>query len=62
MMPKVIMHNEISVDGSIINFEPNMELYYRLVRDYKADIHLVGSVTAKTGIDKAIFEINSSSL
>jgi 2,5-diamino-6-(ribosylamino)-4(3H)-pyrimidinone 5'-phosphate reductase len=47
---KVIMHNEISLDGAIRNFEPNLELYYQIAETFKADVHLVGSRTAKLGI------------
>jgi len=47
---KVIMHNEISLDGAIRNFEPNLELYYQIAETFKADVHLVGSRTAKMGI------------
>lgn len=47
---KVIMHNEVSLDGAIRGFEPNVDLYYQIAETFKADIHLVGSRTAKTGI------------
>jgi len=30
MIPKVIIHNSISIDGSLSSFEPNMELHYRI--------------------------------
>jgi len=30
MLPKVIVHNSISLDGSLINFEPNMETHYQI--------------------------------
>ena len=57
MLPKVIMHNSISIDGSLINFEVNMHLHYKIAGDFNADMHLVGSNTAKIGIDKFIDEI-----
>jgi 2,5-diamino-6-(ribosylamino)-4(3H)-pyrimidinone 5'-phosphate reductase len=47
---KVIMHNEISLDGAIRSFEPNLELYYQIAETFKADVHLVGSRTAKMGL------------
>jgi 2,5-diamino-6-(ribosylamino)-4(3H)-pyrimidinone 5'-phosphate reductase len=47
---KVIMHNEISMDGAIQHFEPNLELYYQIAETFKADVHLVGSRTAKMGL------------
>ena len=47
---KVIMHNEISMDGAIRSFEPNLELYYQIAETFKAEVHLVGSRTAKLGL------------
>ncbi len=47
---KVIMHNEISVDAAMSGFEPNLDLYYQVAETFKADIHLVGSRTARSGI------------
>ncbi len=49
--PKIIMHNSVSLDGSFVTFEPNMGLHYQIAGSYKADAHLIGSVTAKTGIE-----------
>jgi 2,5-diamino-6-(ribosylamino)-4(3H)-pyrimidinone 5'-phosphate reductase len=51
MMPKVIIHNSISIDGSLSSFEPNMELHYKLAGMYKPDIHLIGSNTITAGIE-----------
>jgi len=48
--PKVIIHNSVSLDSSIDGFEVNLGLHYKIVGDYKADIHLIGSNTAETGI------------
>ncbi len=50
-MPKVIIHNSISIDGSLSSFEPNMELHYELAEKYKPDIHLIGSNTITAGIE-----------
>lgn len=50
-IPKIIIHNSISIDGSLTNFEPNMELHYKIVGDYKPDAHLIGSNTIKNGIE-----------
>jgi len=57
MLPKVIVHNSISIDGSLINFEVNMPLHYRIAGNFKADMHLVGSNTAKNGVDLFLKEI-----
>jgi 2,5-diamino-6-(ribosylamino)-4(3H)-pyrimidinone 5'-phosphate reductase len=51
MLPKVIIHNSISVDGSLTDFQPNMELHYQIAGSYKPDIHLIGSNTAKVGVE-----------
>jgi 2,5-diamino-6-(ribosylamino)-4(3H)-pyrimidinone 5'-phosphate reductase len=50
MLPKVIVHNSISLDGSLTNFEPNMELHYQIAGSYKPDANLIGSNTVKTGL------------
>jgi len=51
MLPKIVIHNSISIDGSLTNFEPNMGLHYQIAGNYKPDIHLIGSNTIKTGIE-----------
>lgn len=50
MMPKLILHNSISIDGSLTSFEPNMELHYQIAGWYKPDIHLIGSNTITAGV------------
>ncbi len=50
MLPKVIIHNESSLDGSIKGFEVNMGTYYRIAIGCQPDIILVSSITAKEGI------------
>jgi len=49
---KVILHNSISLDGSFLNFEVKMGMHYQIAGNYKADVHLMGSKTARTGIEK----------
>jgi len=51
MIPRVIMHNQISLDGSLLNFEMNLELHYHIVGRYNAGLHLIGSRTVKHGIE-----------
>lgn len=51
MLPKVIVQNSVSLDGSLTDFDVNMPLHYQIASDFKADMHLVGSNTAKIGID-----------
>lgn len=51
MRPKVILHNSISIDGSLSCFEPNMQLHYELAGSFKADMHLIGSHTITAGVE-----------
>jgi len=51
MLPRVIMHNTISIDGSVRDFELDIGLHYEIADRIKADAHLIGSETAKTGIE-----------
>ena len=51
MLPKIILHNSISIDGSLTNFNPNMGLHYQIAGNFKPDIHLIGSNTIKKGIE-----------
>jgi len=51
MLPRVIIHNSMSLDGSLTNFDVNMELHYQIAGKYKPDAHLIGSNTIKTGIE-----------
>jgi 2,5-diamino-6-(ribosylamino)-4(3H)-pyrimidinone 5'-phosphate reductase len=45
MIPKIIIHNAVSVDGRIDNFDVDMGLYYELAKTWKEDATLVGSNT-----------------
>lgn len=47
---KVIVHNSISLDGSLLGFATDMAAHYRIARGFKAGIHLVGSSTALKGL------------
>lgn len=51
MVPQIILHNSVSLDGSLTNFEPNMKLHYQIAGNYNSDAHLIGSNTIKTGIE-----------
>ena len=50
-LPKVIVHNSVSLDGSLSGFEPNMGLHYKIAARYKPDAHLIGSNTMKVGLE-----------
>ena len=40
---KVIIHNSVSLDGSIRGFDVDMQAHYAIAGNYKADVHLIGS-------------------
>lgn len=45
MLPHVILHNAVSVDGRIDGFTPDIELYYELASRWGEDATLVGCDT-----------------
>lgn len=45
MLPHVILHNVVSLDGRIGGFNPNIGLYYQLASRWQADATLAGSNT-----------------
>jgi 2,5-diamino-6-(ribosylamino)-4(3H)-pyrimidinone 5'-phosphate reductase len=47
---KVIVHNSVSLDGSLLGFAVDMAAHYRIAGGFKADIQLVGSNTAIEGL------------
>lgn len=47
---KVIVHNSVSLDGSLLGFDVDLTAHYRCAGSYRADIHLVGSNTAAEGL------------
>ena len=49
MKPYIILHNSITLDGSLTGFMPDMELHYRLAGSLSADAHLIGSETIIAG-------------
>ena len=49
MKPEIIIHNSISLDGSLTGFMPDMELHYKIAGDYKSDAHLIGTDTILAG-------------
>lgn len=48
---KVIVHNSVSLDGSATGFEVDMGLHYSVAGRYRADAHLIGSATIRTGVE-----------
>lgn len=51
MLPKVVIHNSISLDGSTTGFNANLEVHYGILGSYEPDAMIVGSNTAKTGTE-----------
>ncbi|MCQ1537005.1 RibD family protein [Methanosarcina sp. KYL-1] len=51
MLPKLILHNSISLDSSITGFEANLAVHYGILSSYRPSAMLVGSKTAKIGIE-----------
>jgi 2,5-diamino-6-(ribosylamino)-4(3H)-pyrimidinone 5'-phosphate reductase len=45
MLPRVIIHNQVSLDGRIDWFTPDIGLYYEIAARWQADVHLAGSNT-----------------
>ncbi len=45
MRPRVVLHNEMSVDGRLDWFTPHLGLYYELAGRWRADAMLSGSTT-----------------
>ena len=51
MLPKTILYNSVSIDGSLTNFDVNMKLHYQIAGGFKPNAHLIGSNIIKTGIE-----------
>jgi 2,5-diamino-6-(ribosylamino)-4(3H)-pyrimidinone 5'-phosphate reductase len=45
MVPRVILHTAVSVDGRTDYFSPDLGLFYGLIREWQEDATLVGSET-----------------
>lgn len=49
MLPEIIIHNSISLNGSLTGFMPDMELHYKIAGEYRPDAHLIGADTIIAG-------------
>lgn len=47
---KIVLHNSVSLDGSLLGFDADLAAHYRIAGGFKAGIHLVGSETALVGL------------
>ncbi|MDP2217603.1 MAG: hypothetical protein Q8J68_09995 [Methanolobus sp.] len=59
MFPELIIHNTISLDGSLAGFSADIGLHYRILGSLGPDAMLVSSNTAKTGAEMFIGNIPS---
>jgi 2,5-diamino-6-(ribosylamino)-4(3H)-pyrimidinone 5'-phosphate reductase len=51
MKAKIIVHNQVSLNGAYLGFNVDMEKYYKALNAYKPDLILTGSNTALQGIE-----------
>jgi len=62
MRPRVIVHNEISVDGRMDVYAGDMGLYYEIAGRLGADASLVGSETIVAGMEQFADDLESDSV
>ena len=60
-LPRVILHNTISLDGSLKGFEADLNMHYTIASSLKADAYLVGSQTILDTSDEIPAEEESES-
>ncbi len=51
------MHNLISLDGSVDSFDADPRMFYRIAERFNADVHLIGSTTARKGVQMYLGDI-----
>jgi len=51
MKAKIIIHNQVSLNGAYLGFNVDMNKYYAALNAYKPDLILIGSNTALQAID-----------
>lgn len=51
MIPEIIIHNTVSLDNAILGFDIDLGLHYSTLLAFEPDAILVGSATARYGID-----------
>ena len=62
MLPRVVLHNAVSLDGRIEGFPLDLEQYYELAATWKEDATLAGSQTFLKAADEAMPEDESAFL
>ena len=51
-LPRIILHNTISLDGSLKGFEADLNIHYSIASSLKVDAYLVGSQTILDASDE----------
>lgn len=51
MKSKIILHNQVSLNGAFLGFNVDMENYYSILNGFHPNYILIGSNTAKAGIE-----------
>jgi len=51
MSPETIIHTTVSLDNAFTGFDIDIGLHYELLLSLRPDAMLVGSATARTGIE-----------
>lgn len=49
MLPRLVIHNTISLDGSTTGFTANLDVHYGILGIYEPDAMIIGSNTARVG-------------
>ncbi|MCF8335455.1 MAG: RibD family protein [Bacteroidales bacterium] len=52
LLPKIILHNTISLDGSLRGFEADLNMHYSIASSLQVDAYLVGSQTILDASDE----------
>ena len=60
MLPYVILHNAVSLDGKVTGFDADLGAYYELVSTWKEDATLVGADTMLSAPDEIPAEDDSA--
>src|SRR5688572_25400987 len=51
MLPRVILHNTVSLDGAFAGFDVDLGAHYARAASLRPDAHLIGADTARTGVE-----------
>ena len=57
MIPEIIIHNTVSLDNAILGFDIDLGLHYSTLLAFEPDAVLVGSATARYGIEMFLYEV-----